>query len=440
MNDIEVIKSKSEFGPNLEKAIISLALDQPEFFELVNRYLNIEYFKDKCAKFAYAIISKYIEKYGFIPSRAIVRDAALKNLTVDSKYEDFLAVIDNSINPRDVPIIKGELLDWARDQAYGKIYSADALSAYEDRKYDKLETIIEEASKVKDFGHIGFKFFDRYEEIFIRETISHFTTGFPTLDKYINDGGPSRKEVFCWLAATGVGKSVALVNAGVANILKGHNVLHLTFEMTEEQTSVRYAGCFTNLNMNKRFEESEQTKFKSSLAKTKVSERGELIIHAFSPNEATVDNIYALLDNLRQYENFAPDIIILDYLELINSRYKDNNTDEYKKQKAVAVEVRALAFKANALVLTATQTNRGGTDPKEGNKDLDLDKVADSYGKTMALEYIVSLQQSKIEYGMAIPEVSLYIAKNRNGAKFKKITAQVKYDSSKMMEKSDVAV
>ena len=34
----------------------------------------------------------------------------------------------------------------------------------------------------------------------------HRTTGFPRLDKYLNDGGPSPKEVVCWLAGTNVGK------------------------------------------------------------------------------------------------------------------------------------------------------------------------------------------------------------------------------------------
>ena len=42
--------------------------------------------------------------------------------------------------------------------------------------------------------------------LFKEDLIEHRTTGFPRLDAFLNNGGPSPKEVVCWLAPTNVGK------------------------------------------------------------------------------------------------------------------------------------------------------------------------------------------------------------------------------------------
>jgi len=133
-------------------------------------------------------------------------------------------------------------------------------------------------------------------------------------------------------------------------------------------------------------------------------------------------------------------MIIVDYLELLNCRAQRGSDEEYGLQKKASVELRALASKTNTFVMSAIQSNRSGSDPKELNKDLDLSSAAESYGKLMALEYVVSLQQSKQEYSNVIPSIRLYIAKNRNGPKFKQIFADIKYSSSKMIEKEDGSV
>jgi len=440
MSDRDIIASKAEFGPHTEKALIGLAFEEPEFFEVINHYLNLDYFNDKKVKFAYALLSKYFEEYSAIPSRSIVRDAALKTLTVNDDYEPVLEIIDAKLDPREIPIIKGELLKWARHNAYGEIYSDVALEAYDNGEYDKLEVIIDDANKVRDFGHLGFNFFDRYEELFIPENVDHFTTGFASLDKFLNNGGPTRKELFSWFAATGVGKSIAMVNAGVANILAGRKVLHVSLEMEEAAVGVRYAGCFTNLDTNTRFQDREKNGFLVKLDKYRNTYRDSLVIHEFPPNTITVDHIHALLDNLRKRQGFVPDMIIVDYLELLNCRAQRGSDEEYGLQKKASVELRALASKTNTFVMSAIQSNRSGSDPKELNKDLDLSSAAESYGKLMALEYVVSLQQSKQEYSNVIPSIRLYIAKNRNGPKFKQIFADIKYSSSKMIEKEDGSV
>lgn len=439
MADKDYIEKSSEFGPNEEKAIIALAFEVPEFFETINQYVELDYFQNTKVKFAYALIDKLYKQYESVPGRQVVRDYAIKELTVDDDYDAFLEVIDYELDPRDIPIIKGELLKWARSQAYMQIFTDSTLEAYYAEDYDAIEDVIENAKKVTDFGTTSFNFFERYEEIFKQESVEHFTTAFPSLDRLLHGGGPTRKEVVCWMAPTGTGKSMALVNMAVANILRGKKVLHVTCEMRDVDTAARYAGCFTNFVIDKRFEEDEQKKFKKALNRLRVNHNDSLMIHEYEPNEASANHISALIDSLKTHSRFVPDIVIVDYLDLIKSRVNAKNMsgDDYTKHKSVSEELRGLAFKHNVIVVTATQTNRSGVSSGDQEVPLDVDKVSESYGKTMALDYMISLQQSKSEYNQAIPEMRLYISKNRNGPRFKTVNVRVKYVSSKMMEYED---
>jgi len=421
-----------EFGQYEEKAIIALAFEIPEFFEQAFKHLHIELFDDNQCKFVFAIIEKLYKTYKIIPTRNLVRDEALKLLTVDHDHEEIIDLIDNPVDPREIDVVKSHLLEWTRKQSFGLIYSDEAMEAYKAGDLDRISDIIAEAEKISDFGKTGFNFFEKYQEIFLEEKLEHLSTGFPKLNALLNNGGPCKKEMLCWMAPTGVGKSIALVNTGVANVQDGKNVLHFTLEMSEHLTATRYAGCFTRIDVKHRF--SKEKEFRAKIDKIHNSTSGELIIHEFPPEEATTADFASIMDEHRAKRGFVPDVIIVDYLELLSSKKKYRDSDDYTQQKSVSIELKALGSKSDTLIVTATQANRG--DQKATGQDLDVGRVAESYGKLMALDYLVSLQQTKDEYKMPLPILNLYIAKNRNGPKFTKIPCNIQYEASWMAEKA----
>jgi hypothetical protein len=194
------------FGPYQEEAIVSLALDHPEFFTSVGRFMKPEMFKRLECQYVMAKILNSFNEHNVIPTRALLKDEVEKSLSVDDPFEPILAVIDRKSDNREVPLLKNTLLKWAKDRAYGLIYSDEAMDAYHNQDYAKLEAIINEANRIADIGDGGFWFFENLDILFNKDTIEHKTTGFPQLDSFLNNGGPSPKEVVCWLAATNVGK------------------------------------------------------------------------------------------------------------------------------------------------------------------------------------------------------------------------------------------
>ena len=441
-------KNSRAFGNAEEQAIISLAFDQSEFFSAILPYLKPEYFIQAETQYVFTLIKKSYEEHSTIPTRGLCLDMALERLTADDPHKEIAAIINRESNPREVPIISAKLTDWAKKKAYGLLYSEEAIRAHEVGDYEQIEEIVESAKKIVDVGTKVHFFFDEIDQLFIMENDEKLTTGFPRLDQAINQGGPSRREVFCFMAPTGVGKSIALCNAGATNIKRSLNVLHITMEMSWLKTSLRYMGCFSLQAIRSRLDPNIQEKIRLSLGKIASTYGSKLMIVDLPPNDVSVDTIHAIIDAIRKMHGIKIDVLVIDYLELMSSRSPTNNKDDYTRQKSVSTEILQLAKKENVLLFTATQTNRSGNEGKDkgGEEQLiDINKVAESYGKTMPVDYLVTINQSKQEYDegrtskdenapITHSRCRLYIVKNRNGPKYVTVSGVINYETMSMIE------
>jgi len=440
MNTLDKLASSTSdtikpFGPYEEEAIISLALDLPQFFTGVGRFLQPAMFARIECQWAIAEILNTYEKHGVVPTRKLLKDRLLASFTEDDPYEAVLRVIEVPSDPRDTPLIKDTLLRWAKDRAYGLIYSDEAQDAYTRGDYEHLENIINQANRIADIGEKGFWFFDNYEKLFNPEVIEHRTTGFPYLDRMLNDGGPSPKEVLCWLGGTNVGKSILLCNNAISSVsgmgpdgTPGQNVLMITFELDTLKTAMRCLGAATNIPLNQIIEHQDLVRRTINTIKQTYNKR--FAIFEWAPDECSVTHIYALLDNLRRTESFRPDVIVLDYMDLMISRNNEYNKDDYTRQKHISNEIRGLAKNENVLIFTATQTNRSGsTSGPTGDDVADLNKAAESFGKQFALDYVISLNQSRTQRRETPPQLTMYIAKNRNGPRNERVECEIDYNT-----------
>lgn len=432
LNQLESESEQSHpFGPYQEESIIALALDHPEFITGVIRFLKPEMFNRIECRYVIAQILNMYEQFGIVPTRAMLKDTIESSLTSSDPFEIILQVVDKKSSPRDIPVIKDTLLKWARVRAYGLIYSEEAISAYNNGDFEEIEKIVNEANRIADVGDKGFWFLENFELLFLPDAIEHRTTGFPKLDRILNNGGPSPKEVVCWLAPTNVGKSIMLVNNAISS-LRGHtgdgqtgqDVLFITFEMDVLKTALRAVGAATGVPMDQINEHQEMVRRIINGMKTTYNKK--LLIYEMAPDECSVAHIYALLDSLKRREGWKPDVVVLDYMDLMVSRNQAYNKDDYTRQKHIANEIRGLAKNENALVFTATQTNRSGS---SGEGEADLNQASESFAKQFALDYVVSLNQTQNERMATPPRLRMFVAKNRNGPKHRVIECEINYNT-----------
>lgn len=440
------------FGPAEEIAVISLIFDKPEFVSTIIPYLDVRCFEKLESQIIFSKIKEYFEKHSVIPTRGILADTLKKEMKVEDPFEEILIEINRKSNPREVPHVMNRLVDWARNKTLSKLYLPEALEQHEIGEYGYVEKILEEARKISEFNTNFWYFFDNYKTLYDKLSEQKLTSGFETLDQALNEGGPIRGDCLCFMAPTGTGKSIALCNTGTATVLRELNTLHVTMEMSTHKTALRYLGNFTNEWIRARFYPKTQARMTERLEEAKLNYGNRLVIVEYPPDDISVDQIHSNIDTLRRLKGINIDVVIIDYLELLLPRRTSSRDDEYDKQKRVATELCRLAKKENVLVVTAMQTNRGGNDIQGGGeKVVDLNKVAESYGKTMPMDYIVSINQSKEEYdagksdlkkkddmeidnAITNARVRFYVAKNRNGPKFGTIYGEINYETMKIKE------
>ena len=623
------------FGAYEEEAIISLSLDHPQFFTAVCSFIKPAMFRRVESQWVIAEILNAFEEFNTIPTREILYDRITSKLTEDDPHEEVVRLIRRKSNPREIPMIKDTLLKWARDRQYGLLYSDEAIDAYRSGNYSYLEELVTNANRIADVSEGGFWFFENLELLFQPDIIDHRTTGFPKLDKLLNNGGPSKKEVVCWLAGTNVGKccsldtkiiekrlsrvfeleledgsilklagfrevqtargkirvcdltddlineastedakhikslklvdgyehvelrhiqdnptsysvltptgwsdiqafqftrrakskiikaagfelvcdpehilmvdgsaslvldirsnfkmaiyakhldpsvhklisyngpvdftvedgaeedfydvqieaphwwytsgvvshnSILLCNNAISSLRgetnggeTGQDVLLITFELDSIKTAMRCLGAATGVPLDSVIE--RQDYIRRTVRTMERTYKKQFAIYEWPPDECSVNHIYALLDTLKRTKGWKPDVIILDYMDLMVSRVPEYNNNDYDRQKHVANEIRGLAKNENVLVFTATQTNRSGA---MGDELADLNKVAESFAKQFSLDYVVSLNQSDSDRkAKPHPRIRFFVAKNRNGPKHEQVECEIEYDKMQVRE------
>jgi replicative DNA helicase len=158
--------------------------------------------------------------------------------------------------------------------------------------------------------------------------------------------------------------------------------------MSEEEIARRID---TNL-LNVSFEDLEALSkdlYMKKFQKLKNKTDGKLIIKEYPSTTASIDHFRALVNEISLKQNFKPDVILIDYLNLCaSSRLKASAaSDTYTYIKAVAEEVRGLAKQLGIPFWSATQLNRVGF----GSSDPDMTNVSESFGLPATVDLLFVL-------------------------------------------------
>lgn len=216
------------------------------------------------------------------------------------------------------------------------------------------------------------------------EKIIH--TGFVGLDRYI---GGFRPELVFVLADSGVGKTTALINFGANAALRGARVLHITFELSAENTLKRYYRKVSE-SLPIEMRESPQLVIDRVNHWLRFS-KGSVHVLYQQPYSIGGEEYEALVDQYVQLYGEL-DAIILDYLDLM--KLPPNVKSEYEGLGRLSHTVRNTGLKNKAATISATQATRGS----HRVRHLRLDMMGDSYRKVQAADVIIGFLQTDEEF------------------------------------------
>jgi replicative DNA helicase len=425
---------KYSFSESIQNGILYLLKHDKEFYSQIVPLIKSEYFEFPSYQHIFTKIQAYYDKYRTIPSDAILLEDIKFTLPEGqdlSDYEDSLY----SINNIDISTIENKefILDlvesYARKMAVKEAIKASVGLLKEDR-IDEIETLIREALLVTrnvDVGHEYFKDFgSRIKEFFKTKETDKFKTVFPTINNHL-EGGLSRKELAYVVAPPGVGKSLYLVNQSVASLMESRNVLYISLEMSEGKISKRF-DSITTLLSHKTLATPEgclELQKRLSIFNNKYN-TSRLVIKEFPTGQANVNHIRSLLVQLELHAQFKPDLLVIDYLELLRPVREIDS--EWLAQQRISEELRGLGVEKNILVFTATQTNRLAK--KVGI--ITDSELGDSYNKFRTTDFAISLNQTTEERDKN--RMRVYVMKARDSKQHYIVPASINYENLKIEE------
>ncbi len=424
-----------QFSENIQRGILCLLKSNKDFYLQATPLIKTEYFEFPVHGSLYSIIKGHYEKYNALPTDDIILEYAKKvtskNIT-KSDFEDELEYINNldssAISTTEFYVDLVEA--FARKEAM-KLAIAESIQLVKEDRIDEVESLVRSALLIQKNVNTGHNFFSdyksRWDRMFNTEKTPKHKVVFPALNLPL-EGGLGRKELAMVVAPPGVGKSIFLVNQGVEELKNGYNVLHITCEMSEDRVANRYDSVISLIPQIQLKKQSTAVPLHERLNIFQTEFKSRLIIKEFPTSVGNVNHIRALLVQLANYEDFRPDVIVVDYLELLRSSRELQQ--EYLEQQRIAEELRGLAMEHDCLVWTATQTNRLGR-----NVSVITDtELGDSYGKIRTVDYAVSLNQTIEEFENG--QMRCYVMKSRNGAARQTLPVKINYSTLVMKEDS----
>jgi len=172
------------------------------------------------------------------------------------------------------------------------------------------------------------------------------------------------------------------------NLSDGKNVLYISLEMSEEEIGKRIDANLLDININS-LKTTTKERFMGKVGAARSKSQGNLKFKQFPTGSAHVGNFRALLNDLSMKSDFVPDIIYVDYINLMaSSRLKASSaSDSYLYIQSIAQELRGLAIEFDLPVVTATQVNRTGY----AMSDVDMTNVAESFGLPATADFMIAI-------------------------------------------------
>lgn len=424
---------KYEFSDNIQRSILFLLKTNESFFSQIISIVQPDYFEFPIHTNLFNIITKFQEKYKYLPTEEFIIEEARRTLKANqdiTDYEDELSLINNlNYDPVGHEEYYLDLVEsFAKKEAIKKAIT-ESVQLIKENNTGPIEEKIRKALLINRNIDSGIQYFSsldaRWDRTYNPETRDVFKTILRSINERLPGGGMLPGELIMVVGAPGKGKSLFLANQAVISLTEGRNVLYISLEMSQDRIAQRLDSITTNLHQNKLKERRGEIILRHGKFK-KEFPRGEIVIKQFPSGLTNINHIRAFLSQLRLHSGFIPNLIIIDYLELL--RPITEGMQEHLAQERIANEIRGLGVEQNSVVWTATQPNREGV-KSEIITDAHL---ADSYGKIRVCDVALSINQTAEEFDEG--KMRAFIIKNRNGAGNVIIPMRVDYNTLRMQE------
>lgn len=426
---------------NIEFYILVLITKSETFLLKVGEYLYTEdmkeltrrsYFDNRHAQTFFNLCYYVYSKTNKLASQRDI-EFLIQNIFKDENQKrDIIDVVrdvfqfDDEIN---FQLVEEEALKFVKDKKFIEALS-ESQKDLEDKNYDSVIEKLQKSMQINfdtDYG-VSIKDWKQVKEILkeVTDQSEACPTGYDMLDsENVLNGGFRPKELEVIAANSGVGKTLMLCNFAVNFALAGKKVMYISLETSAARLTSRIiANLLDTTTANVGYNISDDdSDLKKSWEEIIQGMEGEIRIKEFATNSMSSNQIEAYLLDLKKNINFEPDIVCVDYLSICrcNDR-KISKEDSYIHDKAIAEDLRAMAYNLNCVVITGAQINREGLKDGATKTIITTENLANSLGIEYTADFILTLSMDKAH--QTKNQLMAYVAKNRNNEKGQVMTLQ----------------
>ena len=327
-----------------------------KFADRIIDILDTSYFDNEYFRLLMATVKDYFERFEKIPTWDTL-ETILKVEIKDSITQDYVFEITKEIRKQEVEdweYVQIESLNFCRQQELKK--ANDKISTIIDNgefgRYEECAEIMKEALSVGAEKDDGTSISEGWDTVLEEDFRHPIPTGISGIDE-LTDGGLSRGELGVVLAPYGVGKTTILTKIANSAYNVGYNVLQIVFEDIPDVIKRKHASCWSGIELNSLSDDKESV---IDVIKQKTEGvENDLIIKKFTSEGVTVNHIKSYIRHLIS-TGFKPDMIVLDYIDCVESTRRYN--DEWSGEGNVMRAFESMLVEYNLVGWTAVQGNR----------------------------------------------------------------------------------
>ena len=300
----------TQFGTSFQTKIIASLMSDIKFLQTISDILQPSMFDSDSNSWLVKSIRDYYYQYKKQPTLEVIKfkvdeiDSDVLKSGVVEKIRD----VWKNVESTDLEFVQSETLEFCKNQTLKKAI-LDSVDMLENRNYDGIKSIIDEAMKAgttRDLGHDYIPSLDLRLEESSRITVK---TPWDVVNE-ITDGGLGAGELGVIVAPAGIGKSWTLQALGASVIREKKTVVHYTLELNETYVGLRYDSIFSGITT------SNIKYYKDDVSKKLFELEGKLLIKYFPTKAASVQTLGSHLKQI-ELSGTKVDMVIVDYADIL---------------------------------------------------------------------------------------------------------------------------
>lgn len=380
-----------------EKLLIENLLSSNELFSRCIQIIRPSYFERELRN-AVKFILDYYQKY---------HTSAPFNFLNAEFNLDFK---QNNLDAKEIRFMSEYIENFCRKMAlYDAIMDSakDLSSEKSEENYGKIKKRIDDALSISIQRELGIDVFENVESRLEKyhDTDIYEKTNINAIDDAIT--GLSRKTFTLFSANSGGGKSIMMANIGANYAKRGFHVIQLALELTEQMIDLRDIAILTGVPIAEW--KSNSSEIISTMKAYKNSGAGSLVIKRF-PQSSTANDFRSYIKLYETEYKRKPDVIIVDYLDLMSPNSGISHKDVYQQDKEKSEELNQIFYDYNAIGISASQQNRDAI----RNQSPDQAIIAGGISKINTVDNYISIYMNKEM--RAKGECFLYFLKTRSSS------------------------